>query len=132
MAAGDVAITIVGNIADDPSLRYTPDGKPITRCRVAAGTRYLDTRTGQWTNGPTLYVTCTLWHQMAENAAESIDKGTRVIVRGRLRQRIYNESGDTPVMEIDVDEIAPTRKFVAAKVTKNPRPSGGSHRADLT
>jgi single-strand DNA-binding protein len=87
MAAGDTQITIAGNLVDDPELRFTPSGQPVARFRVASTPRFRDSTTGEWKDGDSLFLTCNVWRQAAENVAESLTRGTRVIVSGRLRQR---------------------------------------------
>ena len=89
MAAGDTQITITGNLVDDPELRFTPSGQPVAKFRIASTPRYMDRSTNEWKDGDSLFLTCQAWRQLAENAAESLNRGTRVIVAGRLRQRSY-------------------------------------------
>ncbi|MFZ0189283.1 MAG: single-stranded DNA-binding protein, partial [Streptosporangiaceae bacterium] len=89
MAAGDTAITIAGNLVDDPELRFTPAGQPVAKFRVASTPRYLDKNTNEWKDGDSLFLSCNVWRQAAENVAESLTRGMRVIVSGRLRQRSY-------------------------------------------
>lgn len=118
--SGETTITVIGNLTGDPELRFTPAGTPVAKFAVASTPRTFDRQTGEWTDGEALFLPCTLWRQAAENAAESLTRGTRVIVQGRLRQRSYEtKDGDKrTVIELDVDEIAPSLKFATAKVTK--------------
>jgi single-strand DNA-binding protein len=127
MAAGDTQITIVGNLVDDPQLRYTPTGNAVANFRVASTPRFRDQQTGEWKDGDSLFLSCNIWRQAAENVAESLQRGMRVIVQGRLRQRSYEtrEGEKRTVYEIEVDEVGPSLKNASAKVTKSQR-SGGS------
>src|SRR5499427_2753728 len=127
MAAGDTAITIAGNLVDDPELRYTPTGQAVANFRVASTPRFLDRQTNEWKDGEPLFLTCNVWRQAAENVAESLQRGARVIVTGRLRQRSYEtrEGEKRSVMELEVDEIGPSLKYATAKVQKMQRSSGG-------
>src|SRR2546421_2485869 len=126
MAAGDTQITIAGNLVDDPELRFTPAGQPVARFRVASTPRFRDNSTGEWKDGDSLFLTCNVWRQAAENVAESLTRGMRVIVSGRLRQRSYEtkEGEKRTVVELDVEEIGPSLKYATAKVTKANRPGG--------
>ena len=126
MAAGDTQITIAGNLVDDPELRFTPSGQPVAKFRVASTPRYLDKNTNEWKDGDSLFLTCNVWRQAAENVAESLTRGTRVIVSGRLRQRSYEtkEGEKRTVYEIEVDDVGPSLKNASAKVNKIAR-SGG-------
>src|SRR5437588_5077421 len=126
MAAGDTQITIAGNLVDDPELRFTPAGQPVARFRVASTPRFRDNATGEWKDGDSLFLSCNVWRQAAENAAESLQRGTRVIVSGRLRQRSYEtrEGEKRTVYEIEVDDVGPSLRNASAKVTKVAR-SGG-------
>jgi single-strand DNA-binding protein len=129
MAAGDTQITIAGNLVDDPELRFTPAGQPVARFRVASTPRYLDKNTNEWKDGDSLFLTCNVWRQAAENAAESLTRGTRVIVSGRLRQRSYEtkEGEKRTVYEVEVDDVGPSLRNASAKVNKVARNgSGGS------
>jgi single-strand DNA-binding protein len=127
MAAGDVTITVVGNLTDDPELRFTPSGAAVARFRVASTPRFLDRQTNEWKDGEPLFLTCNIWRQAAENVAESLQRGARVVVTGRLRQRTYEtrEGEKRTVMELEVDEIGPSLKYATAKVQKMQRSSGG-------
>jgi single-strand DNA-binding protein len=131
MAAGDTQITIVGNLVDDPELRFTPNGQAVARFRVASTPRFKDQQSGEWKDGESLFMTVNVWRQAAENVAESLQRGMRVIVQGRLRQRSYEtrEGEKRTVYEIEGDEVGPSLKSATAKVTKAQRqqgaPSGG-------
>src|SRR6516162_2373080 len=128
MAAGDTQITITGNLVDDPELRFTPAGQPVARFRVASTPRFRDNATGEWKDGDSLFLTCNVWRQAAENAAESLTRGMRVIVNGRLRQRSYEtrEGEKRTVYEIEVDDVGPSLRNASAKVVKSNR-SGGNY-----
>jgi single-strand DNA-binding protein len=125
--AGDTQITIVGNLVDDPQLRYTPTGQAVTNFRVASTPRRYNRDSGQWEDGEALFLSCTVWRQAAENVAESLQRGMRVIVQGGLRQRQYEtkEGEKRNVYEIQVDEVGPSLTFASAKVTKSSRSTGG-------
>ena len=127
MAAGDTQITIAGNLVDDPELRFTPSGQPVAKFRVASTPRFRDNSTGEWKDGDSLFLTCNVWRQAAENVAESLTRGTRVIVSGRLRQRSYEtkEGEKRTVYEIEVDDVGPSLRNASAKVNRVTR-SGGS------
>lgn len=129
MAAGDTPITIVGNLVEDPSLRFTSSGQAVASFRVASTPRFLDKATNEWKDGESLFLTCNVWRQAAENCAESLQRGMRVIVQGRLKQRSYetNEGEKRTVYEIEADEVGPSLKSATAKVNKTQRqgsPSG--------
>lgn len=125
MAQGDVQITVVGNLVADPELKYTQSGTAVANFRVASTPRVY--RDGQWVDGEGMFLTCSLWREAAENAVESLSKGMRVIVQGRLRQRSYEtrEGERRTVFEVEVDEVGPSLKFARAQVTRNPRNGGG-------
>jgi single-strand DNA-binding protein len=127
MAAGDTQITIVGNLVGDPELRYTQTGQAVATFRVASTPRFRDNATGEWKDGDSLFLSCNVWRQAAENAAESLQRGTRVIVSGRLRQRSYEtrEGEKRTVYEIEVDDVGPSLRNASAKVTKSSRSGGG-------
>jgi len=127
MAAGDTQITIAGNLVDDPELRFTPAGQPVARFRVASTPRFRDNSTGEWKDGDSLFLTCNVWRQAAENVAESLTRGTRVIVSGRLRQRSYEtkEGEKRTVYEIEVDDVGPSLRNASAKVNKATRNGSG-------
>jgi single-strand DNA-binding protein len=127
MAAGDTQITLAGNLVDDPELRFTPSGQPVARFRVASTPRFRDNSTGEWKDGDSLFLTCNVWRQAAENVAESLTRGTRVIVSGRLRQRSYEtkEGEKRTVYEIEVDDVGPSLRNASAKVNKIARNGSG-------
>jgi len=127
MAAGDTQITIVGNLVADPELRFTPAGQPVATFRVASTPRIRDAASGEWKDGDSLFLTCNVWRQAAENAAESLQRGMRVIVSGRLRQRNYEtkEGEKRTVYEVEVDDVGPSLRNASAKVTRANRSSGG-------
>jgi len=126
MAAGDTQITIAGNLVDDPELRFTPAGQPVARFRVASTPRFRDNSTGEWKDGDSLFLTCNVWRQAAENVAESLQRGMRVIVSGRLRQRSYEtQQGEKrTVFEVEVDDVGPSLLRASAKVTRAQRTGG--------
>jgi single-strand DNA-binding protein len=126
MAAGDTQITIAGNLVEDPELRFTPSGQPVARFRVASTPRFRDNATGEWRDGDSLFLTCNVWRQAAENVAESLTRGMRVIVSGRLRQRSYEtkEGEKRTVYEVEVDDVGPSLRNASAKVNRVAR-SGG-------
>src|SRR5690606_32189060 len=128
MAAGDTPITIIGNLVDDPQLRFTQNGSAVANFRVASTPRYRDQQTGEWQDGEPLFMTCTIWRQAAENVAESLQRGARVIVNGRLKQRSFeNQQGEKrTVYEVDADEVGPSLRYASAKVTKTTRSGGGT------
>jgi single-strand DNA-binding protein len=127
MAAGDVTITVIGNLVDDPELRFTPSGAAVAKFRVASTPRYLDKNTNEWKDGESLFLQCNIWRQAAENVAESLHKGTRVIVTGRLRQRTYEtrEGEKRTVFELEVDEVGPSLRNATVKVQRMARSGGG-------
>ena len=125
--AGETTITVVGNLTDDPELRFTPSGAAVAKFRVASTPRTLDRASGEWKDGEPLFLSCTVWRQAAENVAESLQRGARVIVSGRLRQRTYEtkEGEKRTVIDLDVDEIGPSLRYATAKVQKMSRSGGG-------
>jgi single-strand DNA-binding protein len=127
MAAGDTQITIAGNLVDDPELRFTPAGQPVARFRVASTPRFRDNATGEWKDGDSLFLTCNVWRQAAENVAESLTRGMRVIVSGRLRQRSYEtkEGEKRTVYEIEADDVGPSLRNASAKVNRVARSGAG-------
>jgi single-strand DNA-binding protein len=127
MAAGDTQITIAGNLVDDPELRFTPAGQPVARFRVASTPRFRDNSTGEWKDGDSLFLTCNVWRQAAENVAESLTRGMRVIVQGRLRQRSYEtkEGEKRTVYEVEVDDVGPSLRNASAKVNRVARSGAG-------
>ena len=128
MAAGDTQITIAGNLVEDPELRFTPAGQAVARFRVASTPRFRDNATGEWKDGDSLFLTCNVWRQAAENAAESLTRGMRVIVSGRLRQRSYEtkEGEKRTVYEVEVDDVGPSLRNASAKVNRRPRDPTGT------
>jgi single-strand DNA-binding protein len=128
--AGDTVITVVGNLTDDPELRFTSSGAAVANFTVASTPRFFDKQTNDWKDGDALFLRCSVWRQAAENVAESLHKGFRVIVQGRLKQRSYEtrEGEKRTVYELDVDEVGPALRYATAKVAKVTRsggPSGG-------
>ena len=128
MAAGDTTITMVGNLVNDPELRFTPSGAAVAKFTVASTPRYLDKNTNEWKDGDSLFLACNIWRQAAENVAESLTRGMRVIVTGRLKQRSYEtkEGEKRTVYEVEVDEVGPSLRNATAKVTKATRAAGAS------
>src|ERR1044072_4062772 len=134
--AGETVITVVGNLVDDPELRFTPSVAAVAKFRVASTPRTFDRQTNEWKDGDSLFLTCSVWRQAAENVAESLSRGVRVIVQGRLKQRSYEdrEGVKRTVYELDADEVGVSLARATAKVTKNPRrggqqQGGGAHAA---
>jgi len=125
--AGETVITVVGNLVDDPELRFTPSGAAVANFRIASTPRTFDRQANEWKDGDALFLTCNAWRQMAENVAESLQRGMRVVVQGRLRSRSYEtrEGEKRTVFEIEVDEVGPSLKYATAKVTKANRSGGG-------
>src|SRR5690242_7014393 len=125
--AGETIITVVGNLTDDPELRFTPSGQAVAKFRVASTPRFMDRQSNEWKDGEPLFLSCTVWRQAAENVAESLQRGARVIVSGRLKQRTYEtrEGEKRTVIELEVDEIGPSLRYATAKVQKMSRSSGG-------
>ena len=126
MAAGDTPITVVGNLVADPELRFAPSGQPVATFRVASTPRFRDNASGEWKDGDSLFLSCNVWRQAAENVAESLQRGMRVIVTGRLRQRNYEtkEGEKRTVYEVEVDDVGPSLKNASAKVNKASRGAG--------
>ena len=125
--AGETVITIIGNLVDDPELRFTPSGAAVANFRIASTPRTFDRQAGEWRDGETLFLSCSVWRQAAENVAESLQKGMRVVVHGRLKQRSFEtrEGEKRTVFELDVDEVGPSLRSATAKVTKTTRSGGG-------
>jgi len=127
--AGDTTITVIGNLTADPELRFTPSGAAVANFTVASTPRTLDKQSGEWKDGEALFLRCNIWRQAAENVAESLQRGMRVIVQGRLKQRSYEtkEGEKRTVVECDVDDVGPVLRYATAKVTKVSRggPGGG-------
>jgi single-strand DNA-binding protein len=126
MAAGDTPITVVGNLVADPELRFTPSGQPVATFRVASTPRVMDRQTNEWKDGDSLFLTCNVWRQAAENVAESLQRGMRVIVTGRLKQRNYEtkEGEKRTVYEVEVDDVGPSLRNASAKVNRISRAGG--------
>ncbi|SHN46865.1 single-stranded DNA-binding protein [Cryptosporangium aurantiacum] len=126
--AGETVITLVGNLVDDPELRFTPSGAAVAKFRLASTPRTYDRQSGEWKDGESLFLTCNVWRQAAENVAESLQRGMRVIVQGRLRQRSYEtrEGEKRTVFEVEVDEVGPSLRSATARVNKTTRGGGGS------
>ena len=124
----DTAITLIGNLVDGPELRFTPSGQAVAKFRIASTPRYMDKATNEWKDGESLFLTCNVWRQAAENVAESLQRGMRVIVSGRLKQRSYEtkEGEKRTVFEVEVDDVGPSLRNASAKVTKSNRSGGGS------
>ena len=127
----DTTLTIAGNLVDDPELRFTPSGQPVAKFRIASTPRFLDKTTNEWKDGDSLFLTCSVWRQAAENVAESLTRGMRVIVTGRLKQRSYEtkEGEKRTVYEIEVDEVGPSLRNASAKVQKVTRSNGNGGQA---
>ena len=138
MAAGDTTITVIGNMVADPELRFTPSGAAVASFRIASTPRFFDRQTNDWKDGDSLFLTCNVWRQYAENVAESLRKGMRVIVIGRLKQRSYEtrEGEKRTVYEVDIDDIGPALRYATASIQRTsrgssadagaaPAPSGG-------
>ena len=142
--AGETVITVIGNLTGDPELRFTPSGAAVASFTVASTPRTLDKATNEWKDGEALFLRCSIWRQAAENVAESLQKGMRVMVQGRLKQRSYEtkEGEKRTVIELDVEEVGPSLKYATAKVNRTTRgggnggggfggaPSGGGGPAD--
>jgi single-strand DNA-binding protein len=125
--AGETTITVVGNLVDDPELRFTPSGAAVANFRIASTPRTFDRQTNEWKDGDALFLSCSVWRQAAENVAESLQKGMRVIVQGQLRSRQYEtrEGERRTVFEIQVDEVGPSLKYATAKPQRTQRSGGG-------
>ncbi|MDT7804264.1 MAG: single-strand DNA-binding protein [Actinomycetota bacterium] len=125
--AGDTVITVIGNLTSDPELRFTPSGAAVANFTVASTPRTLDKQSGEWKDGEALFLRCNIWRQAAENVAESLTRGARVVVQGRLKQRSFEtkEGEKRTVVELEVDEIGPSLRYATAKVNKVSRGGGG-------
>ncbi len=125
--AGETVITVVGNLTNDPELRFTPSGAAVASFTIASTPRTLDKATNEWKDGEALFLRCSIWRQAAENVAESLTRGARVVVTGRLKQRSFEtkEGEKRTVIELDVEEVGPSLKYATAKVTKASRGGGG-------
>ncbi|MBF6296150.1 single-stranded DNA-binding protein [Nocardia amamiensis] len=127
MAAGDTVITVIGNLTADPELRFTPAGQAVANFTVASTPRVFDRNSNEWKDGEALFLRCNIWREAAENVAESLTRGSRVIVSGRLKQRSYEtrEGEKRTVVELEVDEVGPSLRYATAKVNKTSRGGGG-------
>ena len=125
--AGDTVITVIGNLTADPELRFTPSGAAVANFTVASTPRQFDRQTNEWKDGEALFLRCNIWREAAENVAESLTRGARVIVSGRLKQRSFEtrEGEKRTVVELEVDEIGPSLRYATAKVNKASRSGGG-------
>jgi single-strand DNA-binding protein len=125
--AGETVITIIGNLTNDPELRFTPSGAAVANFTVASTPRTFDRQSNEWKDGETLFMRCSVWRDAAENVAESLQRGTRVLVSGRLRSRSYEtkEGEKRTVVEMEVDEVGPSLRYATAKVNKTSRGGGG-------
>ena len=125
--SGETVITVVGNLVDDPELRFTPSGAAVANFRIASTPRTFDRQANEWKDGEALFLSCAVWRQAAENVAESLQKGMRVVVQGRLKQRSYEtrEGEKRTVVELDVEEVGPSLKYATAKVARVQRSGGG-------
>jgi single-strand DNA-binding protein len=125
--AGETVITVIGNLTGDPELRFTPSGAAVANFTVASTPRTFDRQSNEWKDGETLFMRCSIWREAAENVAESLTKGMRVIAQGRLVQRSYEtrEGEKRTVVELQVDEIGPSLRYATAKVTRAQRSGGG-------
>jgi len=125
--AGETVITLVGNLTNDPELRFTPSGSAVANFTVASTPRTFDRQSNEWKDGETLFLRASVWREAAENVAETLTKGMRVIVQGRLKSRSYEtkEGEKRTVMELEVDEIGPSLRYATAKVNKVSRGDGG-------
>lgn len=125
--AGETPITIIGNLTADPELRFTPSGAAVASFTVASTPRTFDRQTGEWKDGDAMFLNCSVWRQAAENVTESLTKGMRVIVNGRLKSRSYEtrEGERRTVFEVEVEEVGPSLRYASAKVNRNPAGSGG-------
>ena len=125
--AGDTVITIIGNLTADPELRFTPSGAAVANFTVASTPRQFDRTSNEWKDGETLFMRCSVWRDAAENVAESLQRGARVLVSGRLKSRSYEtkEGEKRTVIEMDVDEVGPSLKYATAKVNRTQRGTGG-------
>ncbi|MDN4611924.1 single-stranded DNA-binding protein [Arthrobacter burdickii] len=126
--AGETVITIIGNLTNDPELCFTPSGSAVANFTIASTPRTFDRQTNDWKDGDTLFLRTSVWREAAENVAESLTKGTRVIAQGRLKSRSYDtkEGEKRTVMELEVDEIGPSLKSASAKITRTQRAAGGN------
>ena len=130
--SNETTLTITGNLVDDPELRFTPSGQPVAKFRIASTPRFRDSSTGEWKDGESLFLTVNVWRQQAENVAESLTRGSRVIVQGRLRQRSYEtkEGEKRTVYEVEADEVGASLRSASAKVTRAARTSAAAGKPD--
>jgi single-strand DNA-binding protein len=130
--SGETALTVVGNLTADPELRFTPNGAAVANFTVASTPRTFDRQANEWKDGDPLFLRCSIWREAAESVAESLTKGTRVIVTGRLTQRSYEtrEGEKRTVYELAVDEVGPSLRYATAKVTRTQRSGGSSGWSD--
>ncbi|SDP61058.1 single-strand DNA-binding protein [Actinopolyspora xinjiangensis] len=128
MAQGEPTTTVIGNTTSDPELRFTPNGAAVANFTVASTPRYYDKQAGEYKDGETLFLRCNIWRQAAENVAETLTRGMRVVVQGRLRQRSFEtkEGEKRTVVEMEVDEVGPSLRYATARVTKATSGGGGS------
>ncbi|TYD00499.1 single-stranded DNA-binding protein [Arthrobacter echini] len=126
--AGETVITVVGNLTNDPELRFTPSGSAVANFTIASTPRTFDRQTSDWKDGETLFLRASVWREAAENVAETLTKGTRVVAQGRLKSRSFDtkEGEKRTVMELEVDEIGPSLRYASAKVTRTQRSGGGN------
>src|SRR5664280_2377336 len=126
--AGDTVITIIGNITGDPELRFTPSGAAVANFTVASTPRQFDRTSNEWKDGETLFMRCSVWRDAAENVAESLQRGTRVLVSGRLRSRSYEtkEGEKRTVVEMEIDEVGPSLRYATVKIAKTSGGGGGA------
>jgi single-strand DNA-binding protein len=129
--AGETTITLIGNLTNDPELRFTPSGSAVANFTIASTPRTFDRQTNEWKDGETLFLRASVWREMAENVAESLTKGMRVVAEGRLKSRTYDtkEGEKRTVMELEVDEIGPSLRYANAKVNRTQRGQGGGQQA---
>jgi len=127
--AGETTITVIGNLTNDPELRFTPSGSAVANFTIASAPRTFDRNSNEWKDGETLFLRAAVWKEAAENVAESLTKGMRVIVQGRLKSRSYEtkEGEKRTVIELEVDEIGPSLKYANAKVNRTQRSSSGGN-----
>ncbi|MBB2902685.1 single-strand DNA-binding protein [Kineococcus radiotolerans] len=125
--AGETVVTLIGNLTNDPELRFTPSGAAVANFTVASTPRTFDRQSNEWKDGETLFMRCAIWREAAENVAESLTRGTRVVVTGRLQSRTFDtkEGEKRTVIEMQVDEVGPSLRYATAKVNKTSRGSGG-------
>ena len=125
--AGDTVITVIGNLTSEPELRWTPSGAAVATFTIASTPRTLDRQTQEWKDGESLFLRCSVWREAAENVAESLTRGSRVVAQGRLKQRSFEtkEGEKRTVVELEVDEVGPSLRYATAKVTKAQRGEGG-------